>query len=86
MLPVRFNGMTNIYVAPEGHDPEKDGEIFDLPVMNDGTSLTSVWKPDKDELDILMKGGGISLSIMGQAQPPVMLGVVELDIPPVPKP
>lgn len=86
MLPVRFKGMTNIYGAPEGHDPTKDGEIFDLPVMNDGTALTSVWKPNKEELDILNKGGGISLSIMGQAQPPVMLGVVEFDLPPVPKP
>ena len=86
MQPVRFNGMTNIYTAPEGHNAERDGEIFDLPVMNDGISMTSVWKPTEEELDILVNGGGISLSILGRAQPPVMLGVVELDLPPVPRP
>ncbi len=86
MQPVRFNGMTNIYTAPEGHNAERDGEIFDLPVMDDGISMTSVWKPTEEELDILVNGGGISLSILGRAQPPVMLGVVELDLPPVPRP
>lgn len=86
MIPVRFNGMTNIYTAPEGHNAERDGEIFDLPVMDDGVTMTSVWKPSEEELDILVNGGGISLSILGRAQPPVMLGVVELDLPPVPRP
>ena len=86
MQPVRFNGMTNIYTAPEGHNAERDGEIFDLPVMDDGVTMTSVWKPSEEELDILVNGGGFSLSILGRAQPPVMLGVVELDLPPVPRP
>lgn len=86
MLPVKFNGMTNLYTAPEGHNAERDGEIFDLPVMDDGVTMTSVWKPSEEELDILVNGGGISLSILGRAQPPVMLGVVELDLPPVPRP
>ena len=86
MIPVRFNGMTALYTAPEGHNAERDGEIFDLPVMDDGISMTSVWKPSEEELDILVNGGGISLSILGRAQPPVMLGVVELDLPPVPRP
>lgn len=81
MRAIDFAGATHRYVAPEGHDAERDGEIFDLMVMNDGVSMTSVWQPTEEELDILVQGGGITLSILGSAQPPVMLGVIELAVP-----
>ena len=86
MEAVKFSEATHTFTAPKGHNAERDGEIFDLPVMDDGITLTSVWKPSEEELDILVNGGGITLSILGRAQPPVMLGVIELGLPTVPKP
>lgn len=86
MQAIMFKEATNIYKAPKGHDPEKDGEIFDLPVMDDGHALTSVWKPTPEELDILNKGGGISLSIIGRQQPPIYIGAIPLDISAVQEP
>lgn len=85
MRSVAFAQATHTYTAPKGHD-QSDVEIHDLHVMDDGTALTSIWVPSPEELDIIKKGGGITLSILSRQQPPVALGVVELDLSAIQEP
>ena len=62
---------------------------FDLPVevrqikMEDGKVVkghTSYWLPSKEELERLVNGGAIALTILG-SQPPVIIETVELNWP-----
>ena len=62
---------------------------FDLAVqvrqlkMEDGkvvTGHTSYWLPSKEELETLVNGGAIALTVIG-GQPPVMVETVELNYP-----
>ena len=62
---------------------------FDLPVqirqlkMEDGKIVeghTSYWLPDEKELETLVNGGAIALTVIG-GQPPVILETVELNYP-----
>lgn len=85
MNPIKFNEMTHTFTAPPDHDSVLHGEIADLPVMDDGIALTSVWMPSDEERDIIAKGGAVTVSIMGRTQPPIAIGAVKIAVPPIPK-
>lgn len=75
MEPVKFEGMNITYVAPG---------CGDLPALAiiEGESIqtvTSVWKPSAEDLELLNKGGCICLSVHG-GQPPVGLWTQEVNI------
>ena len=76
MFAVKFAGMNAVYTAPD---------CFDLPAMNGQhdrsghTTVTSVWKPSAEDLEILSRGGCVCLSIVG-GQPPVALWAQEVEI------
>ena len=76
MKPVKFKKMNAVFTGP-GCD--------DLPALQtkDDTTgretVTSVWKPTPEELEILNNGGCVCLSILG-GQPPVALWAQEVEI------
>ena len=51
---------------------EEDGETFE--------GFTSYWQPDEKDLERLINGGAIALTVIG-GQPPVRLETVELHYP-----
>lgn len=77
MKPVKFEGMNSNYGA-EG--------CGDLPAMvevekaADGHTqvITSVWKPDEEDLKALNEGGCVCLSLYG-CQPPVGMWVQKVN-------
>lgn len=58
---------------------EIEGDGSDCVPIHDGGALkTSVWKPDPHELAVLMRGGGVTLTVVcGRRHPVVALGVAE---------
>ena len=76
MNPVKFAGMNAVYTAP-GCD--------DLPAMRTEheevgkETVTSVWKPTPEDLEILNNGGCVCLSIWG-GQPPVSMWTQDVNI------
>ena len=74
MKPVRFEGANCTYVAPDCGDLPTRREIEDEYV-----SVTSVWKPSAEDLEVLNAGGCVCLNVMG-GQPPVALWVQEVNI------
>jgi hypothetical protein len=71
---MRIAGATHYLGAPEGWQPDRDGECAHLAVRVAGNVWESAWEPTPDELAMLNAGGSVLLSVVG-GQPPVMLGV-----------
>lgn len=73
MKPVKFEGMNCTYVAPG---------CGDLPTRQELTenrmSVTSVWKPSAEDLEVLNAGGCVCLTVLG-GQPPVSLWTQEVN-------
>lgn len=70
MRPVDFDGRNSTHVGGEG--------VGDLPTAKvryeDGTlGVVSAWEPSAEDLDRLLSDGVIYLSVLGGAQPPVLL-------------
>lgn len=74
MIPMRIERATHYMGAPEGWDPEKDGECGHLAVRQVGNVFWSLWEPTPGEIELIKQGGSVLLGIVG-GQPPVMLAV-----------
>lgn len=65
--------------APKGWD-QKALECGALPITQtevDGMpAMVSFWRPDAAELEALQKGALVALWVIGEAHPPVSIGVV----------
>ena len=72
MKPIQFNTMNRNYTGPDCRD---------LPVfveeVDGHTECLSVWKPSRDELEILQEGGVVCLNVIG-GQPPVAVWAEEV--------
>ena len=81
MIPKRIDGATRYLGAPQGWEPEKDGEcshlaILDLQSENGGAPvMISAWEPTPAELEALQAGAPVYLQIVGTAHPPVNVWV-----------
>lgn len=73
MNAYHFDGQTHVLEAPAGHDHEKL-EVYGLPVRQSvtaqGVIVQSVWKPTPEELEQLIAGGAVVVSVFG-GQPPM---------------
>lgn len=76
-----FDGAT-IAGAPKGWDQELDGTVQGLPIeptvdtQSGLPFLYSCWRPDADELALLMAGGAIRLGIAMPQHPIVNMAVL----------
>ena len=77
MIPGRIANATRVLGAPEGWDPEKDGDCGGLAIADVDGVMISAWMPLPDELEKLAAGAPIYLQVVGTGHPPVMLFVGE---------
>lgn len=74
MKPVEFEGQTNLLAPPDGwNDDHPDKKCGALPFIREqieGYNVTSsYWKPTQAEIDELMNGGYVRLTVIGNAHP-----------------
>lgn len=78
MKAVEFEGQNLILQPPAGWD-QGDAPVGKLPVLRitngNVTTLTSYWRPSKQDLEELNSGGHIAVTILGDRQPPVAVTV-----------
>ncbi len=53
-------------------------DIFDERSDSGVPTMSSLWRPSDEELDMLIAGGSVHLSILGVDHPPVVLSVQAL--------
>lgn len=75
MQPVHFDLVNCIYKAPQDWNEAEHGPCKDLPARREDGNVTSRWRPSYEELQALLAGGAIELTIHG-GQPAVALRVV----------
>jgi hypothetical protein len=77
----RIKDSNRILGAPKGWDERRDGHIGVLYVREEitrhGPAMASAWFPTIEELRLLQAGAPVILSVMGEAHPPVAVGVGE---------
>lgn len=79
MIPLRIPRADRWLGAPIGWKPDEHGPCAHLAIRDmdttGGPAMMSLWEATPDELERLNKGAPISLLVMGQIHPPVMLAV-----------
>ncbi len=75
MDSVKFSQANRRFLPPDGWNEEVDGPCGDLWAYQDDNSISSVWKPNAEELAALNDGGAIILTIIQSSQPPVSMRV-----------
>lgn len=88
MKPAMFETMTHILGAPDKWDASKHGECSGLPVEVDRENMTftSCWVPTPEEIEALVNGGRIYVTVVCNFQPPLRLDVREETKKPQPYP
>lgn len=82
MILMDFDG-SHVLGAPKGWDQTLDGRVEGLPVLPDIDPqsglpvLYSVWRPDADELAMLMAGGAVRLGVLGGGHPIVNMLILK---------
>ncbi len=76
MKPGRIEGSNMLYHAPESVDPEDCGPLYVRAEECAGVRVcTSAWYPTMGEIDRLLEGKPLHLSIFGQGHPMIALTV-----------
>lgn len=80
MIPKRIAGATRYLGAPEGWNPDADGDCAHLAIqdtqLDGGTPvMVSAWEPTPAEIAALNEGKPVYLQIVGTSHPPVMVWV-----------
>lgn len=77
MLATEIPGANATLGPPKDWNKEKNGECGSLNVIYDSrkNTFTSAWKPSKDELEVLMAGGFVSVCIYSNVHPAISIGV-----------
>lgn len=75
----RIEGSTRRIGAPENWDAKKDGPCSALHVRDmqtvSGNCMVSAWLPTPCEVDAIVRGAPVYLSILGARHPVVAMGV-----------
>ena len=82
MKPVELENPDIVLRGPA--DMPGCGDLTAIMVSENGyPGFVSLWKPSQAELAALMKGGAVTLSVVGMSHPPVALGVMDISGNPV---
>ena len=79
MTPIQTPHCNTVLKRPKGMSEKQCG---DLPVLIDEgsesnpPSVTSFWKPNQKDLENLIKGGTVMLTVQGSTHPPVALNTI----------
>ena len=79
MNRVQHISNNTVLAAPDGMSIDECTPLaVTVQSYSDGTvSISSYWKPDERELQLLNKGGLVKLETLGNAMPPVILIAVK---------
>lgn len=79
MIPLRISGSTRHLGAPQGWEPDEDGECVHLAIrdcqIGNLFTMTSAWQPTDEEIAQIVAGAPIMLQVVGNVHPPVWLRV-----------
>lgn len=77
MLIDMISGVTRILGKSQGYTglPLRDGMEFDKATGEMSPTMTTAWRPMPDELERLMAGAPVYLTILGTGHPPVRMEV-----------
>lgn len=75
MKPEAFTGANNLLKAPENWDEKTYGVCPDLPVAQGNGMTLSCWRPSMEEIALLVGGGLVLLTVVGESMPAVQLDV-----------
>lgn len=75
MDPTNFDQSNMIFGPPDGMTEDQCRSLFAFQgSMSGGTPVViTCWKPTKDDLECINRGGRVWLYIMGDTQPPVII-------------
>lgn len=68
-----------VYKAPEDWDSSVNGPCLDLHVIKHINTISSIWLPSAEELQMLNEGGYVLLIVHGNSLPAVALSTVKLE-------
>jgi hypothetical protein len=75
----RISGCTRVLGAPQDWDVKVHGPCGGLPIRDEittaGKGMTSAWFPTPDELERILAGAPIYLTVLGINHPPVSMSV-----------
>lgn len=76
MFPSNFRQANLLLKGPEGSD------IVPLPIFANQSenTLTSLWMPTDKEREIIAAGGGVTVSVLGSAHPPILVGAAVIEM------
>jgi hypothetical protein len=74
MKPQRIEGYTRVVGLDQRYHPL---HILDRPFEDGTPCMVTAWKPTPEELEKLVSGACVQLSILGNMWPPVLLEVTE---------
>lgn len=82
--PIKTNRTNASLGAPTNWDATVDGECVALPVQIDQEQgcFHSWWRPGLDELECLLNGGAVRLTVFGGSHPPVALNADAIEANP----
>lgn len=64
------------------NNPEvRNAQARELLLEGEAPAMQTIWQPDPNELQVLLQGGYIVLTILGRAHPPVHMGVMARERP-----
>lgn len=71
-----FAGTTNLLRAPPGFEHPVLGDVPDVPAFIGNGVVVSVWRPSEGERALLIGGGLLVLTVLGNNQAPCKIEVV----------
>lgn len=79
MLIDRIEGWTRVLGKAQGYIglPVRDVVLLDNATGHETPAVMTAWRPLPDELERIMSGAPIYLTILGEGHPPVMMTVGE---------
>ena len=78
MKPVELEDPDIVLRSPEDM-PECGNLTAHIVYENERPGIVSLWKPSLAEFVALMKGGAVTLHIVGMSHPPVAIGVMDVN-------
>lgn len=75
----RIQNATRVLQAPSDWNRDENGPCGGLPIRDEkttaGTGMVSAWFPTPEEIERIVQGAPIYLTVLGVVHPPVALGV-----------
>ncbi len=78
MIIGHIRGFTRTLGKSQGYQglPIRDLELYDPATQRIRPAMQTLWHPSPDELALLLKGGGVKLTLLGNGHPPVMIEAI----------